>query len=487
MTTATDVRDRSVVAGSPHPRRGPAELTVVAAITAVGALLRLYPVRSVWLDEAISVAQARLPFGEMLHQLRYDDLHPPLWGALLWLDVRLLGDGPIALRIPSLLIGTACIPLIHLLARELFDRRTGIVAAIFLAAAPLAVWYSGEARMYALYLFWSILALLGQALVIRRGGWRSWAVFVAGSAGMFASHYFAVPQLAAQHLVFLALVIRRRPLLRPWLLAIAATVVVLLPLAPYLIEQLGHAGSPGASPTSDNGRPVSLYVVMANLVWGLWGYHSDAVMTALVALWPVLVLLVLALLGKGRSWPATLLVAAVAVPLAGAFLISTKARTFFEVRYFLSIVPPLLVLGARAATGWLSSTVARAVAVGALTLTLLAGLADQQLNPANPRVYDYRTAFQYVDAQAQPDDLILFAPAYLDYVIDYYRPAANADPLLPDVSLPRHRGRIILLASFLDQPGTAAEVGRALAGLQAGGRTVQETKSWENVTLWILT
>jgi 4-amino-4-deoxy-L-arabinose transferase-like glycosyltransferase len=486
VTTATGTRDRSVVVGSPRARRRPGELAVVAAITVAGALLRLHPIRSVWLDEAISVAQARLPFGAMLHQLMYDDLHPPLWGVLLWLDVRLLGDGPVALRIPSLLVGIACIPLTHLLARELFDRRTGIAAAAFTAAAPLAVWYSGEARMYALYLFWSILALLGQAMVLRRGGWRGWAVFVLGSAGMFYTHYFAVLQLVAQHLVFLALAVRRRPLLRPWLLAIGATVVALLPLAPYLIEQLGHAGSPGAAPTTDNGRPVSLYVVMANLVWGVWGYHPDAVMTALVALWPILLLLVLALLGKGRSWPATLLVAAVAVPIAGAFLISMKARTFFEVRYFLSVLPPLLVLGARAATGWLSGTVARAVAVGALILTLLAGLADQQLNPANPRVYDYRSAFQYVEAQAQPDDLILYAPAYLDYVLDYYRPAANADPLLPNVPLPRHRGRIVLLASFLDQPGTAAEVGQALATLQGGGRTVQVTKSWENVTLWIL-
>jgi uncharacterized membrane protein len=488
-----DTSGRHATSDGTRRRRLPHDIVLLAAITMVGALLRLYPVRSVWLDEAISVAQARLPYRQMLHQLMYGDLHPPLWGSVLWLDVRVLGYGPLAVRIPSLIVGTACIPLIYLLARELCDRRTGIAAAVFMAVAPLAVWYSGEARMYAFYLFWSILAMYGQARAVRRGGWAGWALFVLGSAGMLYTHYFSVLQLCAQHLIFAVLAVRGRlsghrvpRLLLPWLLSVAATAVVLLPLAPYVIEQLGHAGSPGAAPTAGAGRPVSLYVVMANLVWGLSGYHSDALMTQLVALWPAVMLIVLALLGKGRSWSVTLLAAAVAVPVLGAYLISTKARTFFEVRYFISVLPALLVLGARAATVWLSSTVARTVAVGAITLTLLAGLADQQFDTDNPRLYDYRSAFQYVDAQARPGDLILFAPDYLDVVVDYYGPTSPADPLPDNVRLPQHRGRIVVLASFLDQPGTASLVGKALATLEQNGRSVQQTKHWENVTLWIL-
>ncbi|MGK5682146.1 glycosyltransferase family 39 protein [Actinoplanes sp. URMC 104] len=478
MTTAP-VLDRPAVTA---PRRDH-DVAVLAAITTVGALLRLWPVRSVWLDEAISIGQARLPFGRMLHDLMYADLHPPLWGIVLWADVRLFGDGPLAVRIPSLLLGTACIPLMCLLGRELFDRRTGLVAAAFTALAPLAVWYSGEARMYALYLFFAVLALLGQARAVRRGDLTGWALFVLGSAGLFASHYFGVLQLLAQHLVFAVLAVRQPRLRKPWLLSSVATAVVLLPLAPYVLEQLSHAGAPGGAP-ADAGGTVSLYVVLANLVWGLWGYHSDAAMTQLVALWPVLVLGVLALLGKGRSWATTLLAGAVAVPVLLAFAISLKARNFFEVRYFLSVLPALLLLGARAVTGWFTSTAARAAAAGVVALTLLAGLADQQLDPANPRVYDYRSAFAYADAQAQPGDLIVYAPDYLGYVVDYYDPAAPAQPL--QQAAPGHRGRIVLLASFLDQPGTAAQVGQALSTLEQGGRAVRQTKHWENVTLWIL-
>jgi uncharacterized membrane protein len=483
-----------------RPRRSREGLLLVVLVV-VGAVIRVVPLRSVWLDEAISIAQARMPYGAMIHQLAVGDLHPPLWATVLWLDVRLFGYGPLAIRIPSIILGTLCIPLIYLLARELYDKRAGMVAALLITICPLAVWYSGEARMYGLYLFWSIVAMLGQAWAIRRGQRRGWVLFVMGSVGLLYTQYFTAFQLCAQHLVFLALVIHQRlrnrrlrdrtapTLLVPWLLSALATVVLFLPLLPYLMTQLGQFTGPGAAPqtAAETGQPVSLYVVMANLMWGMYGYHSDAAMTQLVALWPAGMLLVLVLLGRGRSWQAMLLTSAVAVPVGCAYVMSSQARTYFEVRYFISVVPALLVLVARAASGWLPGTRARAVAAGVISLTLVAGLVDQQLNPANPRQYDYPGAFRLVDAEARPGDLILYAPSQLEPVFRYYRPGSPATPVLNGVPVqtPR-RGRIVLVASFLDQPDTADLVGRTLTDLEQGGRPVQRTAHLENVTIWIL-
>ncbi|MFI7546852.1 glycosyltransferase family 39 protein [Actinoplanes sp. NPDC049599] len=478
-------------AGQSHRRRLSFDHAALAVVTVVGALLRLFPLRSVWLDEAISIGQARLPYGRMLTQFMNDDLHPPLWGSVLWLSLRVLGDGPLAVRIPSVIAGTACIPLTYLLGRELYDRRAGLAAAVLMAVAPLAVWYSGEARMYACYLLFSVLALLGQARVLNRGDRLGWTLFTLGSAAMIYTHYFSVLQLAAQHLIFAVAATRGRigghrtaGLRRPWMLSIAATAVLCLPLAPYAIQQLTHAGSPGGAATT--GEPVSAYVVAANLVWSVWGYHADTLMTRLVALWPAAMLIVLALLGKGRSWATNLLVAAVLIPVLGALVISVRARTFFEVRYFISVLPALLLLAARAATGWLSSTAARATAAGLLALTLLAGLANEQFNPGNPRLYDYRSAFQYVAGHAQPGDLILYAPDYLSPVIDYYRPEPPAAAVREDAPLPPSPGRIFLIASFLNDPGTARLAETTVYTLEHSGRTVRQTRHWDNVTLWVL-
>ncbi|MFF5225084.1 glycosyltransferase family 39 protein [Dactylosporangium sp. NPDC000521] len=496
-TSAAPVNPERV--GKPRSLRVPAALAVIVA---VGALLRVVPLRSVWLDEAISIGQARLPYLTMLHDLRSADVHPPLWGSVLWLDIRLFGDGPLAVRIPSLVIGTLSIPLVYLAARELYDRRAGVAAALLIAVSPVAVWYSAEARMYAFYIFWSLLAVLGQARAIRRGGWLDWGLFAVASAGLVYTHYFSLLQLCTQHLVFAAIVIRRglkreqmaRRLLVGWLSATVVTLVLLLPLVPYAGEQVGDfigssAGAAGSStPTGGDGsRFISLYVILANLTWAMWGYHSDAAMEQLVALWPVGMLVILLLLGRGRSRSTALLVSLVIVPFALAYLLGTKQRSFFELRYFISVLPPLLILAARAATGWLRTTTARATAVAAIALTMIVGLGDQQLNSSNPRLYDYNGAFRLVNEEARPGDVILFAPGYLEVLVRYYHPAVTAVPIRGGVPLPaQHGGRTFLMASYLDNPDNASLVGQALAQLDTGGRTVQRVEHRENVTIWIL-
>src|SRR5690242_16483292 len=122
----------------------------VAAITAGALALRLAVTRGIWVDEAVSLRQVRLPYLRMIAELRDDDVHPPLYHSVLWVVVRLTGNtGEWGLRLPSLVAGTALIPLLYAVANDLWDRRTGLMAALLGAVAPVAVWYSQEARMYA--------------------------------------------------------------------------------------------------------------------------------------------------------------------------------------------------------------------------------------------------------------------------------------------------------------------------------------------------
>ena len=51
-----------------------------------------------------------------------------------------------------MLAGTLLIPLLYALGRDLWDRRTGLVAALLGTVAPFLIWYSQEARMYGLFL-----------------------------------------------------------------------------------------------------------------------------------------------------------------------------------------------------------------------------------------------------------------------------------------------------------------------------------------------
>ena len=157
---------------------------LVAALTIGGLILRLATSRSLWLDEATEVDQVRLPYGAMLHQLQTTDVHPPLHHTVLWLTVRLFGDGELAVRVPSLIAGTLLIPILYRVGCEIWDRRAGLAAAALGAVAPFPVWYSQEARMYAFFMLFATLAVWMQVRAVRRGRTVDWLGYALASAAL---------------------------------------------------------------------------------------------------------------------------------------------------------------------------------------------------------------------------------------------------------------------------------------------------------------
>ena len=103
---------------------------------------------------------------------------------------------------------------------------------------------------------------------------------------------------------------------------------------------------------------------ITNLVWAICGYHADDVMALVAALWPLAILGALMLLGR-RARPLTRLVVACAlVPAFALFALGALKPFLFEVRYFVGAVPLLLCCSrarrpaGRAARGALAASVA---------------------------------------------------------------------------------------------------------------------------------
>ncbi|MBV8429652.1 MAG: hypothetical protein JO244_00700, partial [Solirubrobacterales bacterium] len=110
--------------------------------------------------------------------------------------------------------------------------------------------------------------------------------------------------------------------------------------------------------------------------------------------------------------------------------------------------PLMLLVAARLITGWLRSPRARALVAGGVALTLVLGLADQQLNKNNPRLYDFRGAIQDIEADGGPSTLILYEPSDMRYVLEYYAPGLRSQPLTTPVTVQREGSPIFVLASF---------------------------------------
>jgi len=128
-------------------------------------------------------------------------------------------------------------------------------------------------------------------------------------------------------------------------------------------------------------------------------------------------------------------------------------------------------------------------AAGVLTLTMAAGLIDQQVNGANPRLYDFQgalTAVHEIDAEPGAGrPMLLYEPSYLADVISYYAPDIDARPL--GSPIPHGTGIVWVLATdrVLGAEDSSAKVGSVLADLQQT-RQLVDTINRPNVRVWEL-
>jgi 4-amino-4-deoxy-L-arabinose transferase-like glycosyltransferase len=213
---------------------------IVVGLTALGAVLRFATLglQSYHHDEIVTASRVlRVGFGHAMDAVGFSESTPPLYYALAWVWTQLTGTGPWGLRSLSALAGVLTIPVVYLIGRELRGRRAGLLSAALVAVNPMLLWYSQEARAYALLALFCALSLLYCVRALRQGEKRDFVLWGVFSALALATHYFAVFPLAAE-VVFL---LRRRgratwPGL--WIIALVAAL-----LAPLVIHQMsyGHA------------------------------------------------------------------------------------------------------------------------------------------------------------------------------------------------------------------------------------------------------
>jgi uncharacterized membrane protein len=449
----------------------------------VGLVLRLAVPRGIWLDEAITVHQARLSLHDLFQNLYNGDRQPPLYHLTLWAAIRAFGHGELAIRLPSLIAGTLVIPVLYELARELYDRRTGLIAAAFATVSPILVWYSQEVRMYEFAALFGLLALLTQLRAIRNGTMLNWAGYILATAALLWSHYFGLLLIAVQQLIFIGVLIYRRragervkPLALGVAYSLAVLVMQLVPLAVFAHHQYqvttGAAGSP--SGTYDL---LSFYSILANLAWSIWGYQPDAATVLLAAMWPLALLGSLVLMGRGGSRQTNAVAAAAILLVAAVIIVSAFDNAYFEVRNFLILAPLVLLLVARLITGWIRQPRARLLVAGAVMATLIIGLADQQLNKANPRLFDFRGAIEDIKADSGPNALVLYEPSDMRYVLEYYAPKLRRQALSKRLTAATEGSPIFVLASFQSNKAFFNETNRAVGQLTFFRRLVHRFKT----------
>lgn len=210
----------------------------------IGAALRFADIstESLWVDEIYSFRQA-VKSVAMIIANAPQDVHPPVYYALLHFWALLFGTTEAGLRSLSAIFGVAALPLMYVLGREMYSQRVGLYAALLLALSHFHIHYSQEARNYAYAVLVVILGMIGFVRYVKQFdsqsepvlSWKLLAFFLLGNTLILYSHFFALFVIAAQNALVLSFALMRRDVFRRmWKSWLALQSLLLLLFVPWM-------------------------------------------------------------------------------------------------------------------------------------------------------------------------------------------------------------------------------------------------------------
>ncbi len=442
--------------------RGPVQAVALAAVAVAAVALRFGGLsrQSLWADEGNSWGMAIRSLGE-IGPAAAGDIHPPLYYYLLNLWCRLFGTSEAGMRSLSALFGCLTVLVIYLWARRIAGDWAGVGAGVLAAISPFAVYYSQEARAYALVALLTAVGCwtLTECFLAHGEGrrCRRWMVgHVLATAGLLWSHYLGLVVLVLYNLVAAAWLwgrLDRSVRLKEWAAMQLAAVIVFVPWLPQML------GSAGSWPAISAHEPLSFYLSELARLYTLGPGAEGMTRWAWLALAPAAVGVVAGMM-RGRHrllW--SLVILAALWPALALWLLSFL-RPAYRAKFLLLGLPAYHVLaGAGMAGPALWSGRRRGWALGLLVGAALGALAfpascsglTGYLSGRQSVKDDYRGLAAYITAAAGSDGAVVVnAPGQMEVFSYYYRGEA------PLYALPSSR------------PPDAATLEGELAAIAAG-------------------
>lgn len=174
--------------GASAPASEPASVIGILLLAASAFLLRIHQIgrQELWFDEADSYFLATIPTG-LVHSNT-----PPLYYLLLRTWMAVAGTDETAIRLLSAIFGTLFVLVTLWAGRTFFNTAVGWWSAAFSALAPIHIYYSQEARPYALAVLLVLVTYVLLWRALARMTWRSWLLASAVALLALYSHYIVI-------------------------------------------------------------------------------------------------------------------------------------------------------------------------------------------------------------------------------------------------------------------------------------------------------
>jgi 4-amino-4-deoxy-L-arabinose transferase-like glycosyltransferase len=391
-------------------------------LVALATVLRLHGLGrwSLWLDELVQYKESATPLSELHSALAPQDM--PVFFILTHAFVSVGFDGnEWQLRLPSAILGVATVPLVYVLARELFSQRAAFFAGLVACVMPVLVIYSQEYRDYSLLVLLATLCAWSLSVALRTNGRGWWALFVGAAILGLYTHFVAIFFVTGLGLFAVGCILLKlrdgepiAPLIWSSILAFAIIGVAFIPAIPMLARLVGVEALLKADVSIAKRLGLFRTIVLTYPCFAGPASYVIASLAGLGVVWAAF-----------RS-PRTLVffVGVFAVP-ALLYTLYGYERASSSHRYTLPLLIPYAVAVGVGLTAILVqveeaaarmrpgsqrigtlATVVLAVIVGLLSVR---SLSDIYAKNPKQRPNDLREGFSYVRSRIQPNDLLLEA------------------------------------------------------------------------------
>jgi len=398
-----------------------------------GLLLRIYNLgtESLWVDEITSVYLAHSNIAQIIAD-RSQSVNPPLYFALLHAWVQFFGDSEVALRLPSAIFSIAAIIMMYHLGLLIWNKQVGLIASLLLSISSFHLYYAQEARGYSLM---SLLTLLSMYFFIKmQSEKKNRAIiieYIVSSILLMYTHFYEIMIIAAQngYIIIMHLRSKDEKKIDIWRWAFIQIIIaaLYLPWLGFLIKQFINIQSGYWIPKPDAYSLLETFLAYSAYSKILLLFFAGLILLAII---DVERMLKFAGLGKiadhisSRPWglrrsstnKSLLLVTWLSVPIVLSFCISQFSTPIYYTRYTIGASLAYYLLSAIGIQKIKSKNL-RIVIIAVIMCFFVRDLRDYYIYDMKNQ---WREAAEYVDAHADPGDLLIFNEAGQSDIFGYY-------------------------------------------------------------------
>ena len=418
-----------------------------AGIFVLALALRLYGIslQNIWYDEHWTLLVASAPINQLIDLLpAAESSKPPLYFAFMhfWLH---LGAGEFWLRLPCAIFGACDCVAAAALGRQLLGSRVGLWLGWALVISPFQIYYSQEARPYALWAFLMTLTLLFHLKFCARSQVRFLVGYVV--CGLLACYTFIYTIFILPFSLFFTLLYRPSLSKRHRLQMALANGIMLFLYLPWLWKVAGSI-SAGLGFLPTHYRPVYAAAAYTLFSFGFgmsagpsleklrvlgMSIFREAPFDGATLIFGLLLLAVLVAYGSLRLWRTNRnafyfsLLGLLAFWGTAALLNLINPDVPLNPRYAFAALLPLIVLILAACFGSSENRWKWVLPVLYL-LTIIHSLGNHYFNPHYTRD-DLRAAARFIRELEPPAEGVVICAAHLADIFRYY--SATTIPLEP--------------------------------------------------------